>query len=219
MASRLDLLFETVYPAALGRPWTNREVSEASGVTVARIAGLRRGRPVDPVHRDPPQHEVTGRLADRLNHLLERRRDERGQRYSMRAVARSSGMSSTYLDRLLDGRSQPTLSKLAPLAAFLRVDIGFFAVDDLGALARHFGVRREALTYEDDAPAVTELMDTLEALRAYRRIARSPVAVQLAFRMAELPAGQAAELAAAVEDLLHDVASAPPDDRTAPAGD
>ncbi|MCX4670622.1 helix-turn-helix transcriptional regulator [Streptomyces sp. NBC_01381] len=217
VAVRLERLFQNVIPARLGRPWTNREVSEATGVAVGRIAGLRRGRPLEPLHRDPPQEHISARFTDRLNHLLAQRVDEQGQRYSLRAAARASGMSSTYLDKLLEGRSQPTLSKLAPLAAFLRIGIDALLTDDLGSIAHHFGVRREALTYDSSEPVVIELEDTLKALAAYRRIAHNPAAVQIAFRMAGLPPGQASEVAAAVESLLadpdpspHDAASQPP---------
>ncbi|MFF3258410.1 helix-turn-helix domain-containing protein [Streptomyces sp. NPDC002932] len=204
VAVRLERLFQNVIPARLGRPWTDREVSEATGVAVARIAGLRCGRPLEPLHRDPSQDHVCTRFTDRLNRLLEQRVDERGQRYSLRAAARASGMSPTYLDKLLEGRSQPTLSKLAPLAAFLGVGIDVLLTDDLGSVAHHFGVRREALTHDSGDPAVIELEDTLTALAAYRRIARNPAAVNIAFRMADLPPGQASEIAAAVERLLAD---------------
>ncbi|WP_419998155.1 helix-turn-helix domain-containing protein [Streptomyces boninensis] len=202
VAERLNFVFEAVVPAALGRPWSNREVSAATGVGVSRIAALRRGKPVEPVERDASYAYITARFTDRLNHAMARRGGEEDRPASMRAIAREAGMSSTYLDKLMDGRSQPTLAKLAPLAAYLGVDIDYFTADDLGAIARHFGVRREALTYEADSPVVVELYDTLNALAAYRRLAQSPGGMQLAFRVAELSEGEAERVAATVEHLL-----------------
>ncbi|MBC9718894.1 helix-turn-helix transcriptional regulator [Streptomyces sp. TRM66268-LWL] len=209
VAARLDCLFENVFSARLGRPWTDGEVAEATGVSVAEVAALRRGRPLSPVHRDPQHEHVAAGFTERLNHLLSQRRDEHGEPYSLRAAARAAGMSPTYLDKLLEGRSQPTLSKLAPLASFLGVGIDVLTTDSLGAIARHFGVRREALTYEPGSPVVVELEDTLKALAAYRRISQSPEAVTMAFRMADLPIGRRAEVSAAVEELFLEMTSRP----------
>jgi transcriptional regulator with XRE-family HTH domain len=198
VAYRLNALFQWIQHPEARRPWLDGEVAEATGVPRASVEGFRTGRPLEPVHQDPPKETLLARLTNRLTFYVDR--DGR----TKRAIALAAGITPEYLSKLLKGQCLPTVGKLEDLAAALGVEPAELATDSLGALARHFEqsstcqIPRKYLTYADDHPDVQRVSLHLADVEAYQRLERNLIGVN--FRnTSRLGPGALAEIAAIVE--------------------
>lgn len=129
VATRLELLFSVIRPAALQRPWTSAEVADRAGVGLAYVEGLRAGT-LSPEDVDPAidEHQRERLFAQRLDCLFRTRLSPRtGKRMTQTEVAEALKSNKQHVGNLRAGRNNPSIVLAQKYADFFGVDVGYFS--------------------------------------------------------------------------------------------
>lgn len=168
VAARLNLLFDVIQPASLGRPWTNAEVADRSGVDVDYVDGLRSGT-LPPEEVDPEVDKDMRKqlFAKRLDHLFRTRiSPTTGKPVTQAEVAAALHSTRQHVGNLRSGRNNPSIVLAQEYADHFGLDVDYFTRSPLSAVATCFGHSKDFLVHDDDDPHVVEATANLRLLRA-----------------------------------------------------